>query len=129
MDHRNIKDIAKDVRGALKKEFPAYKFSVKIERYSMGQSLNVDIMESPIELLTEKGHGFSSSENYLQVNQYHIDNSEMITEEAKAVIKRICEISNKENWDKSDIQTDYFDVNYYFHLNIGKWDQPLKVAA
>jgi hypothetical protein len=32
-------------------------------------------------------------------------------------------IINKRNWDKSDIQTDYFDVGFYLTLSQGKWDK------
>ena len=35
----NITDIAKDIRGSLKKEFPACRFSVQVERFSLEQSL------------------------------------------------------------------------------------------
>ena len=27
-------------------------------------------------------------------------------------------------YDRSDIQTDYFDVAYYISIHIGKWDKP-----
>jgi hypothetical protein len=31
---------------------------------------------------------------------------------------------NAGNWDKSDIQTDYFDVGWYIDVNVGRWDKP-----
>ena len=43
----NIKDIAKEIRSKLKKEFPSCNFSVTIERYSMGQSMDICLMSAP----------------------------------------------------------------------------------
>jgi hypothetical protein len=31
---------------------------------------------------------------------------------------------NDGNWDKSDIQTDYFNVGWYSDIDVGKWDKP-----
>lgn len=55
--------------------------------------------------------------------EYAIVNGCPITRQAWDVMKRVDEIGNNENWDRSDTQVDYFDVNYYFHLGIGKWDK------
>ena len=35
----NIKDIAKQVRAEIKKAMPGFKYSVTLQRFSMGQSL------------------------------------------------------------------------------------------
>jgi hypothetical protein len=31
-------------------------------------------------------------------------------------------------YDKSDIQTDYFNTAYYIDINVGKWDKPYQLA-
>jgi hypothetical protein len=36
---------------------------------------------------------------------------------------------NAGNWDKSDIQTDYFNVGWYIDVNIGKWNKPYTLEA
>ena len=33
-------------------------------------------------------------------------------------------IANRENYDNSGIMTDYFDVNFYFYLEVGQWNKP-----
>ena len=33
---------------------------------------------------------------------------------------------NSYNYDDSDGMIDYFDTNFYMHLNVGKWDKPYK---
>jgi len=32
------------------------------------------------------------------------------------------------NHDRSDIQSDYFDVGWYKSVNIGKWNKPYEVT-
>jgi len=43
----DITKIAQEIRKTLKAEFPACKFSVRVDRYSMGQSLTVSLMAAP----------------------------------------------------------------------------------
>jgi hypothetical protein len=33
------------------------------------------------------------------------------------------------NHDRSDIQSDYFDVGWYVDVNIGSWNRPYEVEA
>jgi hypothetical protein len=39
-------------------------------------------------------------------------------------INEIISVLNEGNHDNSDIMTDYFDVGWYVHLNVGKWNKP-----
>lgn len=144
----NIKDITKSIKQQLKKEFPRCKFSVSIERYSMGQSMTVSLMEAPFEAIVnigsiisgkfvsteEQGYEFKKS---AQLNQYTFkngynnnetvpgwNNGAILTQQAWKVMKRAVEITQHFNYDDSDSMVDHFDVNFYLHLNIGKWDKP-----
>jgi hypothetical protein len=160
MTYRSINDIAADVRANLKAEFPNHKFSVTIEKYSGGQSLNVALMsgpESPLDTnpLNVDYHGnplnvdyHGNPRHHAQLNHYPIrrdqrsggtdylgnslpdfyNNGVVLTESAWDMLRRVDEIANAENWDRSDRQSDYFDVNYYFHLRIGKWNKPFVVT-
>ena len=114
----DIKEIAKEIRATLKKEFAACKFSVRVERYSGGQSLNIDLVQGPFEAFTKEG------EDYRQVNPYHIAGSESFTSEAKIVMQRAYDLSKEYNYDNSDAMTDYFDVNFYTHMSVGQWNKP-----
>lgn len=147
----NLKDIAKQVKQQLKKEYPTCVFSVVIERYSMGQSLHVSLMQNDFKIirdfkdipeiaLLDIGTGYTEEqiqktqeENYHQLNHYTTNeeydinkwcNGVFLTKEGHDLFKRVCEIINQYNYDDSDIQTDYFDVNFYLSLNIGKWNKP-----
>ena len=139
---KTINDISREVKAKLKREFPNCKFSVVLQKYSMGRNMTVALMEAPFDALT----GFSGRDSlvepvgkqYAQLNQYtirqepqgYVCNGAILTPEAWKVLKRADEIGNADNWDRSEPQTDYFNVNYYFNLAIGKWDKPfVKIAA
>lgn len=40
------------------------------------------------------------------------------------LLKKIFDIVNERNYDNSDVMTDYFDVGFYWEINIGTWDKP-----
>jgi hypothetical protein len=42
-------------------------------------------------------------------------------------LQEIMPLMNAGNHDRSDIQTDYFDVGWYVDVNIGRWDRPYQV--
>ena len=58
----------------------------------------------------------------LQVNPYYY--KDHFSGRALKFLKEVMPIMNDGNWDKSDIQTDYFNVGWYVDVNIGKWNKP-----
>jgi hypothetical protein len=42
--------------------------------------------------------------------------------------KEIFTAMNVGNHDRSDIQSDYFDVGWYVDVNVGSWNQPYELA-
>jgi len=63
---------------------------------------------------------------YDQVNPYHFQNH--YDGDAKAFLTEVLAVMNDGNWDKSDIQSDYFNVGWYVDVNIGSWNKPYTVA-
>jgi hypothetical protein len=63
---------------------------------------------------------------YDQVNPYHFQSH--YDGDAKAFLSEVLAVMNDGNWDKSDIQTDYFNVGWYVDVNIGSWNKPYIVA-
>lgn len=49
--------------------------------------------------------------------------------EEKEVLSNINTILNLGNHDRSDIQTDYFDVGWYVDINLGKYGKPYEVKG
>ena len=144
----STKDIAKWIRQTLKEELPEFKFSVTKESYSGGSSITVIMEKSPIrmvrkpeevteeEILAIMTGRNDTREEVLEfiksrldstnhnINQYWIDSDWSLTEQGKKIAKRVLEIANKHNWDRSDPMTDYFDVNYYLDFKFGRYDKP-----
>ena len=127
--YQNITDVAKKLRKWMKEEFPKCKFSVRISRYSMGQSMTVALMAAPFSVFTGGYWKEDIDAGYRQVNHYYIENDECLTEKAKAVLKKVAARVSSFNYDDSDSMIDYFDTDFYFHLEVGKWDRPFTKVA
>ena len=136
--------IAKIVRQQLKKEIPTCKFSVTKASFSGGSSITVALMAAPFPVFAKDVdcNGNKRLNDYAQLNHFqlrrafdydHRDpgvcNGVFLTPEAWAVLSRAVKIGQAHNWDNSDIQTDYFDVNYWFDINIGKWNKPFQIKG
>ncbi len=148
----DLKDIAKIVKQKLKKEYPGCVFSVTIERYSMGQSLTVALMKSDIKIIKDfkdisdkafwsyesRSHYTkdqieeSQKKDYHQLNPYTFNddynpdiwsNGIFLTEQGHNMLKRVNDIVNYYNYNDSDSQTDYYDVNFSLSMHIGKWNK------
>lgn len=63
----------------------------------------------------------------MDVNTYHAKGA--FTGVCQKAILELIQAMNVGNHDNSDIQTDYFDVGWYIHLNIGRWDKPYKYTG
>ena len=141
-------DICKWVRETLRKKYPEIKFSVRVEYYSMGSSIHVTLLESKrvrfikkleevdehemLRLMNHSGYTRQEAEamvkrfneeKRLQVN-HHCGDDWRMTVEGNKLLTEITKIVQKYNYDNSDVQTDYFDVNYYVHMNVGSYDRP-----
>lgn len=74
-----------------------------------------------------KGGAIDFGENiaergYAQVNPYWIEQHwEGV---ARDFLLELKDAMMSGNWDKSDIQTDYFNVGWYIDINIGQWNKP-----
>jgi len=134
--YQPVSEIAKEVRESLKKEFPECRFSVRSDYHSMSVSL-MSAPVSPFSKLAQYSGGYENKDYpfdglYAQLNEKHLDNrcnGYYLTNEAVSMLKKVVKIANKKNWDRSDIQSDYFDVGYYFDLEIGKWNKPFQVKG
>jgi hypothetical protein len=131
MAYINAQEV-KAIRDQLKKELPQYKFGVR--KGSGGHSVGVTFIKGPAFEKFETYDRYQGefkevdlNEGYHQVNPYWI--KESAGEENATVMEKVIEIiktapakvlGGKEWYNNSDIMTDYFDVAYYFDINIGK---------
>lgn len=102
----DVKDIAKLVRADIKKAIKegtlpkGVKFSVRIDRYSMGQSLNAYMTAWPGEVLVK------------------VEDELRYTKELEEALKVVRSIIKVYNFDDSDSMSDYFHVNFYSEVSV-----------
>jgi len=115
----DIVEIAKRVKSEIREaskngDLPEMKVSVTTDRYSGGQSLSVRIKTLPegfevcnpeyVEKMVENPHGYDPVPRY--------------SEKMRDVISKVEGIVGAYNYDGSDSMIDYFDVNFYTHVNL-----------
>jgi len=137
-EYKDIKLIAKEVKQELTRQYPDCQWSTRIERFSGGQALNVTLMTAPFEAFAkDKDCNGNPIRGYAQLNQYrfqrpndeNVNNGAYLTKEAWECMANAYKIASRDNWNNSDPQADYFDVNYWLHLEIGRWDKPFVKAS
>lgn len=62
--------------------------------------------------------------NDRQVNPYWYHDHYKDNAPALAFLSELIPAMNAGNHDRSDIQTDYFDVGWYVDVNVGQWNKP-----
>jgi len=101
--------------------------SVAIRHHS---TLVLNIRAGKLDFISNwKEHNKDSREteiNSISVNPYYVDQS--YSGECKKFLDEVLTVMNDGNWDKSDIQTDYFNVGWYVDVNIGRWDTPYNLV-
>lgn len=65
--------------------------------------------------------------DHLLVNTYWI--GDHYSGKVQSFLKELVAAMNIGNHDRSDIQTDYFDVGWYVRVNVGKWNKAYLLTA
>lgn len=84
---------------------PAARYSVRISRFSGGQSLDVTISGQPFD-------AFETVVDYQGWERRHY------TAEAQALVEHVKRIVSAYNYDGSDPMTDYYDVRFYSNVSV-----------
>ena len=143
-------EIAKRIRKQLKTEFPGCKFSVTTKQYSGGSSIDINLMKAHKKVIkdikdiseiaiarlgdihTRESIEQRQKKTYHQLNQYTLReeyndrdwcNGVFLTEQGHNLLQKVVKIADYYNYDDSDLQTDYFSVNYYLDIELGKWNK------
>ncbi len=107
---------------AIKEVFKKYKMkgSISIDHHT---SLVVTIKSGPIDFKADHvSTQANRGEFHYQINTYWAQDHFSGT--AQKFLVELIAAMNVGNHDKSDIQSDYFDVGWYIHVNLGKWNKP-----
>lgn len=143
-------EIAKRIRKQLKTEFSGCKFSVTTEQYAGGSSININLMKTDIkaikdikdipdgaisrlgDLYTREAIEQRQKKKYHQLNRFVLideyddrqwGNGVFLTEQGHNLLQKVVKIADYYNYDDSDPQTDYFSVNFYLNIALGKWNK------
>jgi hypothetical protein len=118
--------IAKAIREWLKDKYSDMKWSVS----KKDSTIFINLMEAPSVPIREGEYmeDFVSNGYTIDINPYYISDTLVLTDEYRKVFEDVKAFSDSYNWDKSDPMTDYFNVNFYLNLRVGKQDKPFKVV-
>lgn len=125
-EHLDVKEIAKLLRADYKSAFPDMKISVRISRYSMGQSITAQVKQIPRKYLLnwdEIEQHIICSNNYDEDNMDYFkekyDNNENCIAFMKdAIYEQLQDIHNKYNCGEVEYYTDYYHTNYYGRCDV-----------
>lgn len=132
MNQERKQKIAPSIKAILKKYNVKGSLAV---RHHMTLVLNIksgaiDFIGNYNKVVGNQPGGFrngSPAEKSLSPNPYwyqdHFDGK------AKEFLSEVFAVMNKGNHDRSDIQSDYFDVGWYVDVNIGQWNKPYEVVG
>lgn len=108
-------EICKKIKEYAEERFPTCKFSVNKDGY---RAVNISLMQGDFEAYAE-----DNTDKYRQYNHYHYEINNHLTPRCNEVLRLVSEYAQSFNYDNSDIMTDYFDVNFYLSVQVGKWNK------
>jgi hypothetical protein len=110
-------NIAPKVKAILKKY--NVKGSLAVRNHS---TLVLNVKAGSVDFMQDYGNEESARKFGIQVNPYWYQDH--FTGKSKQFLKEVLSAMNDGNHDRSDVQSDYFDVGWYVDVNIGKWNKP-----
>jgi hypothetical protein len=122
MDQEQKAKIAQALKIALKDS--GLKYSLAVRDHS---TLIMTVTKGPIDFAAAQVPT-EYTRDYIDVNQYHFE-TQFYDGKAKDMIRTILSCLNMGNWDKSDYQSDYFNVGWYISLKIGTYGKPYEVTG
>ena len=133
MSQEKKQQIAPNVKAILKKY--GVKGSLAVRHHSTLvlniKSGKIDFIKNFNDRMVERDptmqRGISPATKSIDVNVYWYQ--EHFTGKALAFLSEVIAAMNVGNHDRSDIQSDYFDVGWYVDVNIGQWNKPYTFEA
>ena len=112
------------IAAALKQVMPpGWKYSLAVQHHS---TCVLTISSAPADILAALP--CIGAAQYARINPYHY-RRQLRDPELVQLFSRIVAALNTDNYDRSDLQTDYFDCGHYIEINIGRWDRPFKFTG
>ena len=121
MNQEKKKALAPGIKAVLKKW--GVKGTIGVRHHS---TLVVNLTSGPLDIIGDYNEKNGREDSYHQVNPYWIN--DYYTGKVKEFIFELKDAMMVGNHDRSDIQSDYFDVGWYIDINVGTWDKPYVVT-
>lgn len=135
MSQDKKKQIATNLKQALRGS--GLKYTLAVDHHA---ALVMNIWEGPVDFIGNYRETLRSKpyvvpprilneapQQSMQVNEFHYQ--DQFTGKALDLLKTILPILNEGNWDKSDIQSDYFNIGWYVNVHVGRWNKPYRLTA
>ena len=123
MSYISTEDVKK-IRVALKNEF-GKKLKFGVRKSPSCHSVSVTIKSGTVDFSDIMRNTYDQ----VQVNHYHLQNYGVHKSLFEKIVEIIKTAPSKKWYNNSDAMIDYFDVAFYFDLNVGDWDNPYKKVA
>ena len=124
MSYISTEDVKK-IRVALKNEF-GKKLKFGVRKSPSHHSVSVTIKSGTVDFSDIMRN---NTYDQVQVNHYHLQNYGVHKSLFEKIVEIIKTAPSKKWYNNSDAMIDYFDVAFYFDLNVGDWDKPYKKVA
>ena len=133
-------EISKTIKIYCKEKYPTWKFSVTSEYFSGGSSINISVMEAPVQIFNLEAENvggvpgkdidkkINDGEMYWQLHSISDRDKGCFTEYGLSVIEDVYRFMQSYNYDDSDAMIDYFSCNFYSSIYIGKWNKGFKIV-
>ena len=123
MSYISTEDVKK-IRVALKNEF-GKKLKFAVRKSPSCHSVSVTLKSGTVDF----SDLMRNPNDHVPVNHYHLGNYGVHKSLFEKIIEIIKTAPSRKWYDNSDAMIDYFDVAFYFDLNIGEWDKPYEKVA
>ncbi len=123
MSYISTEDVKK-IRVALKNEF-GKKLKFGVRKSPSHHSVSVTIKSGTVDFSDIMRNTYDQ----VQVNHYHLQNYGVHKSLFEKIVEIIKTAPSKKWYNNSDAMIDYFDVAFYFDLNVGDWDKPYEKVA
>ena len=123
MSYISTEDVKK-IRVALKNEF-GKKLKFAVRKSPSCHSVSVTLKSGTVDF----SDLMRNPNEQVQVNHYHLGNYGVHKSLFEKIVEIIKTAPSKKWYNNSDPMIDYFDVAFYFDLNIGEWDKPYEKVA
>ncbi len=112
----STKEIAAKVRSYAKKNFPEFKFSVRSEWSMYTDSMYIELKSGPCVPFVEGSR--SAERGYMSTMSSVKAWKDELTPEMFKVLDAVTTYASSFRYDDSDGMQDYFDTNFYIHIEI-----------